>query len=39
MIDFQSLADFITTQMHHICTTQPLQQGFTNYPKHQWTAY
>jgi len=25
--------------MHHICTTQPLQQGFTNYPKHQWTAY
>ena len=31
MIDFQSLADFLITQLHHFCTTQPLQQGFTNW--------
>ena len=31
MIDFQSLADFLVTQLHHFCTTRPLQQGFTNW--------
>jgi hypothetical protein len=29
MIDFQSLADFLISQMHHFCTTWPLQQGIT----------
>jgi len=39
MIDFQSFADFLISQMHHFCTTQPLQQGFTNCPKYHEKAH
>ena len=35
MIENQWFADFLISQMHHFCTTRPLQQGFTNCPRHQ----
>jgi len=39
MIDYQSFAVFLLSQMHHFYTTWSLQQGFTNCPKHQETPH